>query len=349
MSRIVVSLYFSLLVCQAAFTQDQQYKVAAIGFYNLENLYDTFDDPKKNDEEFLPDGPRRWTMEVYQEKQRNLARVISELGTELTPDGVAILGVAEIENRLVLEDLVKEPAIAHRNYEIVHYDSPDRRGVDVGLLYQPKYFTVTDSRAIPLKIYDDQKKRIYTRDILYVAGLFDGEPLHVLVNHWPSRRGGEAATQPYRNAAALVCKNVKDSLIRVDPNAKVIVMGDLNDDPSSPSVKKVLDAKAKKKDVKPGGFFNPMHEFFQKGIGTMAYRDAWSLFDQIIISEGLIREGQSGFRFYKARVYNEKYLIQKTGQFKGYPFRTFDFDDYIGGYSDHFPVFIYLIKAVDQP
>ena len=346
-------LWAVLALCsQTLFGQKKEkesYSVACVGFYNLENLFDTIDSPDTDDAEFLPEGLRHWTPEIYKEKQKNLAKVISELGKDVTPDGVAILGVSEIENRGVLEDLVKQRAIAKRDYHIVHYDSPDRRGVDVGLLYQPKYFTPTGSKSIPLIIYNDQGERTYTRDILYVAGLLDGDQVHVMVNHWPSRRGGEAATQPFRNAAALLCKNVKDSLLQIDPHAKVIIMGDLNDDPNSPSVKKVLASVGKKKEVKEGGFFSPMYEFFRQGIGTMAYNDAWSLFDQIILSEGLVREEQTGYRFYKAHVFNEPYLIQKTGQFKGYPFRTFDFDNYIGGYSDHFPVCIYLVKAQAKP
>ncbi|MCF8244098.1 MAG: endonuclease/exonuclease/phosphatase family protein [Saprospiraceae bacterium] len=338
-----------LLSVQTLFSQKQSYEVACVGFYNLENLFDTIDSPNTNDSEFLPNGKRHWTSEVYQEKLTNLARVVEELGTDVTPDGVAILGVAEVENRLVLEDFVKQGKIADRNYQIVHFDSPDERGIDVGLIYQPKYFTVTGSRAIPLMIYGDDGERNFTRDILYVSGLLDGEPLHVLVNHWPSRRGGEAVTRPMRNAAALVCKTVKDSLLALDPNAKVIVMGDLNDDPNSPSVKKVLEASSDISKVKKGGFFNPMEAFFKQGIGTMAYQDAWSLFDQLIISQGLLKERQDGYRYLKAQVYNKPYLIQKTGQYKGYPFRTFDFDNYIGGYSDHFPVYLFLVKKVAKP
>jgi hypothetical protein len=349
MTKLLFPLAFFLSAALCSRAQDQQYKVAAIGFYNLENLFDTEDDPDINDEEFLPNGTRQWTPEVYREKQRNMARVISELGTSLTPDGLAVLGVAEIENRRVLEDLVQEPALAARNYQIVHYDSPDRRGIDVGLLYHPKYFTVQSSMAIPLVIYREDGERSYTRDILYVEGLLDGDPLHILVNHWPSRRGGESATQPLRNAAALICKQVKDSLLQLDPRAKVVVMGDLNDDPVSPSVKKVLAAKAKKEDLRQGDFFNPMYDFFKKGIGTMAYRDAWSLFDQIIISEGLASDDQWGYRFYKAQVHNPPYLIQQEGQFKGYPYRTFDFDNYIAGYSDHFPVHIFVVKPLAKP
>lgn len=338
---------FTFLLAFSLQGQGQQYKVACVGFYNFENLFDTEDDPDIRDEEFLPNGRRNWTEEVYWDKQKNLARVVSELGTELTPDGVAILGVAEIENRRVLEDFVKQEAIADRNYQIVHYDSPDERGIDVGLIYQPKYFTVTGSRAIPLIIYDDDGDRNFTRDVLHVSGTLDGEELHVLVNHWPSRSGGEKRSRPGRNAGAMICKTVKDSLQAINPNVKVIIMGDLNDDPTSPSVNQVLACKTKKKDTKPGDVFNPMHAMFKKGQGSNAYRDAWSLFDQVIVSYGLVAKRNPGYRFYKAVVYNKPYLIQRTGQYKGYPFRTFDFDNYIGGYSDHLPAYVFLVKEVE--
>jgi hypothetical protein len=342
-------LFLLLLITGSMFAQRKTYNVACIGFYNFENLFDTLDSPDTRDEEFLPNGTRLRSTKVYQEKQRNLARVVSELGTELTPDGVAILGVAEIENRLVLEDFVKEPAVAKRSYQIIHYDSPDERGIDVALLYQPKYFKVKGSKAIPLILPSENGERNFTRDILYVAGELDGDALHVLVNHWPSRRGGEKVSQPSRNAAALICKSVKDSLLLIDPHAKVIVMGDLNDDPISPSVKEVLACKNNEKEVRSGDFFNPMHEFFKNGIGTMAYQDAWSLFDQIILSAGLVGKRREGYRFLKAQVYNKPYLVQKTGQFKGYPYRTFDYDNYIAGYSDHFPVYVFLVKPVTSP
>ncbi len=329
--------------------QESQFKVACVGFYNFENLFDTEDDPLIRDEEFLPDGKRHWNDELYQDKQKNLAKVISELGKDLTPDGIAILGVSEVENRKVLEDFVKQPAVADRNYQIVHFDSPDERGIDVGLLYQPKYFKVTGSSAIPLFIYNDNGVRNFTRDILHVAGELDGEEIHVLVNHWLSRSGGEKRSRPGRNAAALLCKQVTDSLHQLNPAAKVIILGDLNDDPTSPSVKQVLACKSKKKDVKTGDLYNPMQDFYKKGFGTTAYRDAWSLFDQVIVSSGLVEKSASGYRYYKAVVHNKPYLIQQTGRYKGYPFRTFDFDNYIGGYSDHLPVYVYLIKQVNKP
>ncbi len=339
----------SAFLFRTASAQEKQYRVGAIGFYNFENLFDTEDDPAINDEEFTPDGLRKWVPNLYQEKLSNLAQVVSELGTELTPDGVAILGVAEIENRSVLEDFAKQPKVADRNYQVVHFDSPDRRGIDVALLYQPKYFKVTGSRAIPLVIHDDAGERIYTRDILFVSGEFDGEALHVLVNHWPSRSGGEARTQSFRNAGALLCKQVSDSLTKADPAAKILIMGDLNDDPVSPSVRKILAAEGNLKDVRTRGFYNPMFELYKKGIGTLAYQDAWSLFDQIILSKGLLNPRNSGYRFYQVNIHNPSYLYQKSGHFKGYPFRTFGGDVYMGGYSDHFPVYVYLIKELSPP
>ncbi len=324
----------------------KQYKVGAVGFYNFENLFDTEDDPEINDDEFTPEGRNLYTDAIYREKMDHLGRVVSELATEKTPDGVAILGVAEIENRKVLEDFVAHPSVIDRNYQIVHYDSPDRRGIDVALLYQPKYFKVTESKPLPVMLYEADSSRIYTRDILYVAGEFDGEPMHIFVNHWPSRRGGQAASQHLRNAAAFVCKQVCDSLLSVDPNSKILIIGDLNDDPVSPSVKDVLGAKGNKDKVRRKDYYNPMYSYFKKGFGTLAYQDAWSLFDQIILSYGFVSRKAEGYTYFQAVVHNPKYLVQKTGQYQGYPFRTFSGSTYLGGYSDHFPVYIYLIKEI---
>ncbi len=337
----------TLLVSLALWAQPKQYKVAAIGFYNLENLFDTINNPLTNDEDFLPNGSYRYNTAIYIEKQSNMARVIADMGTELTPDGLAILGVAEVENRDVLEDLVKQKSIKDRNYQIVHFDSPDPRGIDVALLYQSKYYTVLGAKTIPMTAYEEGGTARGTRDILLVSGLLDGDPVHVLVNHWPSRRGGEAATRPLRNAAALICKNVADSITMADPKAKILIMGDLNDDPVSPSVRQVLNAKADKKDAPEGGFFNPFYEFYKKGIGTLAYQDSWNLFDQIILSQSLVNSRIGGYQFYQAKVFNAPYLFQNTGHFKGYPHRTYSGNTYIGGYSDHFPTFVYLVKAVE--
>lgn len=329
--------------------QKNAYKIGSIGFYNLENLFDTLDAPDVRDEDFTPQGSYHYNTEIYVDKLSHLARVISELGTALTPDGVSILGIAELENIKPLEDLLQQPAIKSRNYQIVHYDSPDERGIDVALIYQAKYFKVLSSRPVRVPLPNVNGDQDFTRDILFVSGLYDGEPLHIMVNHWPSRVGGEAASQPLRNLAASICKNIADSLVQADPHAKIIIMGDLNDDPSSPSMRQVLNAKAQKDEVKPGGMFNTMFEFYKKGIGTLAYQDAWSLFDQIVVSYGLINPEVGGFQFYQAHVHNQAYMMQQTGQFKGYPLRTFVGANYMGGYSDHFPTYIYLVKKIVTP
>lgn len=339
-------LFFSLFLSLQAVAQ-QQYKVGVIGFYNFENLFDTLDAPDVRDEEFTPSGSNAWDTKKYLEKLHNLSRVVSELGTQVTPDGVAVLGVSEVENRKVLEDFVQQPLIKDRNYQIVHHDSPDERGIDVALLYNPKYFKVLGTRVMPLMIYRDNGERDFTRDVLLVSGLFDGEPIHVMVNHWPSRSGGEAASQPFRNAAAMICKAAADSLMKEDPFAKILIMGDLNDDPISPSVRKILNAQPEKESVRRGSLYNPMYNLFRKGIGTLAYRDAWSLFDQILLSYGLVTKRSGGYKFYKVFIHNEPYLLQSTGQFAGYPFRTFGGGAYLGGYSDHFAVYVALVKAVE--
>jgi hypothetical protein len=324
-------------------TAQQNYKIAAVGFYNFENLFDTLDTEDVRDTEFTPTGSKVWNTKRYQAKLDNLAKVVAELGTDVTPDGVAVLGVSEIENRSVLEDFVKHPLIKDRNYQIVHQDSPDERGIDVALLYNPKYFELKGHVNLFVELYRDGEPD-YTRDVLLVSGNFDGEPMHFMVNHWPSRSGGEAASQPARNKAALVCKTAADSIFAEDPKAKIIIMGDLNDDPISPSVKEVIGAKTNRRKVRKGEFYNPMYELYRKGIGTLAYRDAWSLFDQMILSDGLLDERQEGYQFYKVRIHNPRYMLQKHGRFKGYPFRTFGGNEYLGGYSDHFPVYIFMVK-----
>ena len=171
--------------------QKTTYKVSLIGFYNLENFYDTINDPKVNDEEFLPEGSKRYTGEVYTDKVNHLSEVLSQIGTDKSPDGLAMFGCAEIENEAVLQDLAHQPSLIRRNYQIVHYDSPDERGVDVALMYNPKYFTPKFSEPLNVLLYNTDSTIRKTRDVLYVYGMFDGEPLHVFVNHWPSRRGGE--------------------------------------------------------------------------------------------------------------------------------------------------------------
>ncbi len=321
----------------------KEFTVACIAFYNLENLFDTIDSPDTDDFEFTPGGPNLYTWEVYQDKLSKLSRVISEVGTEFTPDGPAILGVSEIENRGVLEDLVKHPLLAKRNYHIIHNDSKDGRGVDVGFLYQPKYFTPDTLLVYPLLTSEEGEEVRYSRDILIAVGKLNGEKVALSVNHWPSRRGGEQNTAHLRNAAAVINRHVLDSLYTYGGIEKAIVMGDLNDDPVNDSVRKFLKSGRTMDKLAHDEMYNPMEDFYRKGLGTTAYQDAWSLFDQIILSEKLTND-QKGFHFYKAGIHNPAYMTQKTGNFKGYPMRTYANGVYVGGYSDHFPVYVLVIK-----
>ncbi|HMU45715.1 MAG TPA: endonuclease/exonuclease/phosphatase [Chitinophagaceae bacterium] len=347
MKRILVLLIFSnFLLSLDAQDSKQQYKIAIIGFYNLENLFDTLDDPSINDEEFTPSGPKNYTGKIYFDKLSKLSTVISQIGTDQNPDGPAILGVAEVENMSVLKDLVNQPSISKRNYQIVHYDSKDARGIDVGLLYNPRYFQVLESNKLFVQLPGGSKDAYFTRDILWVRGKLDGEIINIYVNHWPSRSGGEERSAPAREAAAQICRNHMDSILKTDPDAKFIVMGDLNDDPTNNSVAGIINAKGRERDVKRGGMYNPWMELYKKGIGTLAYQDAWGLFDQILISYPWLSKEQTGFFFYQQHIFNKEYMVENIGRYKGYPMRTWDGNRYRGGFSDHFPTYLVFLKRV---
>ena len=323
----------------------QQARVGIIAFYNVENLYDTIDTKGVNDTEFTPLGDKKWNSERYWEKIDRLSEVISKFGHHENIPGAAIVGLCEVENREVVEDLVKSKRISHLNYKIVHFDSPDRRGVDVAFLYQQRYFTVTNAKAVPLMVYDQNTgNRIYTRDQLVVSGIFDGEPMHFVVNHWPARRGSGPPNGWLRNEAAKLSRSLLDSIVNIDKNAKVIIMGDLNDDPTDESIRVHLNARDDKKRLKPDQLFNTMGILYKNGIGSLAYRDKWNMFDQIIITQNFLNKQQSGYKYHSSRVFNDLFLQEQEGRFKGYPKRSYVGNDYKGGYSDHFPVYIVLRK-----
>ena len=332
---------------QPGYSQKASYKPSLVGFYNLENFYDTINNPSVDDEEFLPNSQRHYNTRIFYDKVSRLATVISQMGIETNPDGLAILGVAEIENDTVLTALVNQKQLKNRNLKFVHYNSPDVRGVDVGLVYNPKYFRPLYSAPLFVKLPGGSKDSYFTRDVLYVKGVMDGDTIHVFVNHWPSRSGGEERSIPARAAAAGVDKKMVDSLMAINPDSKVIIMGDLNDDPISPSVTKVLGAKGKKTEVKQSGLFNPWVDYYRRGLGTLAYQDAWGLFDQIIISHAWLDKEQKGYFFHNANIFRKEFLVQNTGKFKGYAKRTWDGMTYNYGYSDHLPVYILMVKKVD--
>lgn len=326
-------------------TPEQKLKlqVSCVAFYNLENLFDTIDNANVIDEEFLPNGAMKWGTMKYTAKLQHMSNAISQIGLEYSPQGIALIGVSEIENRGVLEDLVKQPDLAKRSYQIVHYDGPDRRGVDVALLYNPKLFIVTNSKSYRLHTADTA---FLTRDQLMVSGYLQGEKVHVIVNHWPSRTGGEERSRPKRNAAAALTRSIADSLFRVDPKAKIIIMGDLNDDPFNESCATILGAKKELNDVKDGQLYNTLWKTLDKGVGSLAYADQWNLFDQIIVSSEIAHSDPGKLKLWKAEVFNKPFLTQQEGRYKGTPLRTHAGGAWTNGYSDHYPTLIYLVKEI---
>ena len=341
MKKIAFLLLLTVSLLTQAQNSSKKVAVYPVGFYNLENLYHPENTDERRDVEFSPTGNKAWTMDKYNKKLANMAYVIDRIAKNY--GGLVALGVSEIGNRKVLEDLLDTGELKGKNYAIVHYDSPDRRGVDVGLLYNPNIFKVTSSYPYPYRLPSNPNFR--TRDQLLVSGTLAGEPLHIIVNHWPSRYGGGRSSELREQAAAL-SKHITDSIRAADPKAKVIIMGDLNDDPSDKSLKDVLQAKRKEKDTKENELFNTMWPLYDKGIGSLAYQGKWNLFDQIIISGNMLGKDRSTLKFWKAEIFNEDFLTEKEGRYKGYPMRTFRGNTFINGYSDHFPTLIYLVKEV---
>jgi predicted extracellular nuclease len=345
---LTLSILFMVASCKATDKKDtnpsgsKKVQLSCVAFYNLENLFDTIDGPN-NDAEFLPDGTNKWSSMKYNAKLKRMSYAISQIGIDQTPVGPAILGVSEIENRGVLEDLVKQPDIAARSYQIVHYDSPDRRGVDVGLLYNPRLFTVSKSKSYRLRTEDST---FLTRDQLLVTGYLLGEKVHVIVNHWPSRSGGEMRSRPKRNDAAKLTRSIVDSLFKADSKAKIIVMGDLNDDPFNESCAQILAAKKDAPDVQPKELYNVFWKTLEKGQGSLSYNDQWNLFDQIIVSHELVKGDKSKLTFWKGEVFYRNFLIQQEGRYKGTPMRTHSGGVWLNGYSDHLPTLVYLVKEL---
>ncbi|WP_373057369.1 endonuclease/exonuclease/phosphatase family protein [Zunongwangia sp. H14] len=342
---LIIAIFFPVQITLGQETRS--YDILTVAFYNVENLFDIENDPFTFDDDRTPTGKDFWTEEKYRDKIANISKVLSEIGAEVTGSSPAIIGICEIENLEVLEALVSHSNLSEQDYGIIHYNSPDSRGVDVGLLYKKAIFSPLNSQSRRLMLYEaqDPSKRVYTRDQLVVSGLLNGEEITFIVNHWPSRSGGEAKSSYRREKAAFLNKQIIDSLYQIDPYAKIISMGDFNDDPTNRSFKKVLQTKVSKENLQFQELYNPMEKMLKEGHGTLAYRDSWNLFDQIILSQALTGKDFSSFKFYKAGIFNKEYLITSNGQYKGYPFRSYGYSGYTGGYSDHFPVFVYLIKS----
>lgn len=335
---IVPAMMATILSCSTGVKQ------RVVGFYNLENLFDTIDAPNVRDEEFTPESEKQWDANRYQRKLQNMASVIAGIGAAEEVGAPDVMGLCEMENRSVLEDLVATDRLKAFDYRIIHQDSPDKRGIDVALIYRPGVFKPEVVNFVPLLIKDEEGNRIYTRDQLVVSGYLDGEKIHFIINHWPSRYGGKERSIPLRRAAAERTRSLIDSIHAEEKDARIVVMGDLNDDPVDVSVKKYLRAGVTLREGGSDSLFNATAPLFFEGRGTLCYRDFWNLFDQIIVTPNLMEPESGHFYIVKTEIYDKQYLRQQEGDYRGYPYRTFVGDWYHGGYSDHFPSYIVLKK-----
>ena len=332
-------LFFLMTFCLCTAilgAQNEKRNLYSVAFYNLENLFDTIHDAGKNDYDFLPDGSYKWNSKKYEAKLANMARVLSSLSRDKVPQGPAFIGVAEVENNRVLDDLLKQPSLSA--YKYIHYEGPDKRGIDCALLYDPQQFEVTRSKLVLSEPYQGDTVHL-TRGFLIVDGRMAGERVCVIVNHWPSR----GAESPVRVHAARQVKALADSLRRTDRKLKLIVMGDMNDDPMDESLR-ALGARKWRKEVAKDEFYNPWWEVLEdEETGTLLYRGKWNLFDQIVLSKPLLKK-RRGLRYAGHEVFSPDYLFQKDGRYEGYPLRTHGGRTWLNGYSDHLPTIIYLKK-----
>lgn len=353
-SFIVAALLLLMSLSASAQKTQQNY---VIGFYNLENLFDIYDDPVKNDSEFLPEGKNKWTQAKYEKKLHNMAKVIRSMADN-NKRWHTILGISEIENRLVIEDLVSQPEIADANYQIVHYDSPDRRGVDVALLYKPDQFTYLDSESIPfdfnsdIDFSDTDTSYFKTRDILMVHGLIAGEHFAFYVAHLPSRIGGKGGN--LRSRGAEIIYNHSREMEAKYPGIKIVAMGDMNDNPTDDSMAKYLHGQERLENVTPTEFFSPYISMLKAGYGSLCYQGVWSIYDLELVNYNLAHAPDGGLKIqpvtknhgkeYYGVVFKRPWMTTQKGQYKGYPFRTFSNGAFVGGYSDHYPTYIVVGK-----
>ena len=340
---VVVALFVSLTSASA---QSKRYTVL---FYNVENLFDTIQDPTIYDTEFIPSGVKEWNSTKYYKKLDNLEKVFYSIA-EQNKAYPTVIGVSEVENRNVLEDIASLPKLQRANYQICHYDGPDARGVDVAFFYRPDQFKYEGSKSIKANI-PGARENFRTRDILTMWGKIDGEDFLFIVSHWPSRRGGQSSSAYLREGLAAQIKGICDEARRQNPNIKVAVMGDFNDDPGDKSVSEDLGAKLKKNKLEEYDLWNPYWQMHRDGYGTLVYNDLWNLFDNIVVSANVANAPKGTLEIWKPKqstyygnVFKGEFLFQKEGQYKGYPLRTYSGNNFQNGFSDHLPVYIFLVK-----
>lgn len=354
MKKLHFLLSFVLLfIAVSTQAQEKKFSMYAVGFYNQENLFDTCHDVGKRDYDFLPDGSYKWTGLKYSHKLKNMAQALSEMGTDKTPQGCAFIGLAEVENKKCLDDLCAQEPLAQRNMQNILFEGVDKRGVDVGFLYNPKLFTpdMTKTKLVP---FEREDTTFFTRGFLTVHGTMAGEHVVCIVCHLPSRLRGDDF---YRVSGAQQLTALKESIQKEDKNVKIFIMGDMNDDPTDRSMTKGLRGVEKVTQVKKGDLYNPWISVLKSGTGTLAYNGAWNLFDQILITPNLlanctddatysktVTKDCTELRYYSHQIFRRDYLFQTEGKYKGNPKRTHAGGSWLDGYSDHLPVVVYLVK-----
>lgn len=343
MKKVLLFLFLGMMLFGIGPLNGQK-KSYTVMFYNVENLFDTINDPNVYDEEFTPEGGKKWNSTKYWKKMANLEKVFYSISAEQKAYPT-IIGVSEVENRNVLEDIVSLEKLQRAGYQIVHYDSPEARGVDVAFLYRPDQFICEGS--FPVKTVIPSLPNFRTRDILTMWGTIQNEPFFFMVAHWPSRSGGQYVSEFKRCAVGEQMRQIADSVHKANPMTKIILMGDLNDDPTDKSIVECLGAKGNIKALESGDLYNPYYNIKKAGFGSLAYNDSWNLFDNIIVSENLATGSDGTLKLQKApkskfygTIFNRPFLIQTTGQYKGYPLRTYSGNNFQNGFSDHLPVFI---------
>ena len=362
MKRYFFPLVFALLLLAGCGSSKQVASSGTrtshiIGFYNLENLFDTYHDEGKNDYEYLPDGGNQWTDAKYEKKLYNMAHVIAAMKED---NGAwhTVLGVSEIENRHVLEDLVAQDEIKDANFQIVHYDGPDRRGVDVAMLYDPAKFTLLDSESIPFTFDSDaikfemtpeEQDNFRTRDILMCHGLIGGEHFAIYVCHLPSRLGGKGQDLRARGGEIVYQHSLK--MMEKYPGIKCVVMGDMNDNPTDESMSVYLRGRENIEEVGEKDYFSPFLSMLKAGYSSLYYRGEGNIYDCILVNHALAKAAPGTWQIqpiikdrYYGRVFNKPFMTNQSGQYKGTPFRTFSGGAFIGGYSDHYPTYIVIAK-----
>ncbi|MCO5230662.1 MAG: hypothetical protein M9958_05860 [Chitinophagales bacterium] len=306
--------------------------------YNVENLFDLYDDTLKKDDDFLPWGMYKWNAERYQTKLKKIFKVITNLSEWEYP---ALIALTEIENQRVLEDLVQATPLTESDFNIIHEESPDERGIDVALLYRRSLFRPIQHQIIPVTMPQDPHFK--TRDILYVSGIINKtDTLHFFVVHFPSRRGGEAISEPKRILAAEKVRAKCDSILNKQAQANIIITGDFNDEPSNASVYEVLRGKGDLNEMQDGDFFNMMYAAHKKGHGSYKFQSSWNMLDQYIISPALLNPDHSIYTTTtSAHIFQPDWLSVKDDVYPGVkPNRTYSGPSYLGGYSDHYPIFM---------